>query len=293
MKIAIGLDAIDRLRVAAGLVADCKFSSADVELVHVLERLGEVTAPLPEGTRPDLITNFLKMQEDEANKLLSDGSAAVERLGLPTRRTLLTGFSANKIVAHVAGGKADLLALSCSEKSSLERALLGSVSRKALIGAECSVLIAKNYQRKEHGLTVVLATDHSLHAKRSIAKFLSWRPKGIARAVVLTVYPEQALSAMNAVMSNFKADVASWARKELAKENADVAKELATHGITCTSRVESGAVSETLARVMTEEKADLLVLGAQGRGFVDRVFLGSIALDQALGRPYSVLVVRP
>jgi len=293
MKIAIGLDSVESLRKVSSLVADCRFSDPDIELVHVLERLGEVTKPLPEGTRPDLITNFLKMQEDEANKLLRDGAADVERLGLRARQTLLTGFSGNKIVAHVAGGKADLLALSDSGKSSVERALLGSVSRKALVGAECSVLVAKTYQRKEHGLTVLLATDHSPHAKRSIEKFLSWRPKGIARAVVVTVYPEQALSAMTAVMSNFKADVAGWARKELAEENAAVAKELATHGITCTSRVESGAVSETLARVMKEENADLLVLGAQGRGFVDRVFLGSVALDQALGRPYSVLVVRP
>ena len=40
------------------------------------------------------------------------------------------------------------------------------------------------------------------------------------------------------------------------------------------------------------QNADLLVLGAQGHGFLERLTTGSVSLDQAVARPYSVIVMR-
>lgn len=195
-------------------------------------------------------------------------------------------------MAHAAEAKSDLLALGSSGKGPMEGALLGSVGRKALVSAGCSVLIARSCRPRKDGLTVVFATDHSAYAKRCLDTFVSRRPQGVARAVVTTVYPDQLIGAMSAVMSNFKADITSWVRGGLEKENAAAVSSLARLGIPCTSRVEAGSVGDTLERVMKEEQADVLVLGAQRRGFVDRVLIGSVSLDQALRRPYSVLVVR-
>jgi nucleotide-binding universal stress UspA family protein len=292
MKITVGLDTLERLDEVAGLVAGFRFPQPEVELVHVLERLGRETGQLPDGARPDLITNFLKMQEEEADRLLGDGSSALARHGIRCRTQRLVGFSGNAIVARAAETRADLLALGSSGKGPIGGALLGSVGRKALVSAGCSVLIAKGARPKKEGLTVVFATDHSVYAKRCLETFVAWRPEGVSRAVVATVYPEQLVGAMAAVVGNFKADVTSWVREKLEKENAAAVSSLAKLGIACSSRVETGAAGDSLERVMKEEAADVLVLGAQGRGFMDRVLIGSVSLDQALRRPYSVLVVR-
>jgi nucleotide-binding universal stress UspA family protein len=43
---------------------------------------------------------------------------------------------------------------------------------------------------------------------------------------------------------------------------------------------------------MLDTQADILVMGAQGHGFVERVFIGSVSLHQALYEPYPVMIVR-
>jgi nucleotide-binding universal stress UspA family protein len=292
MKIAAGLDTLERLKGVAELLSDFRFVQPEVELVHVLERLGEETVRPPEGIQPDLITRFLKMQEEEADRLLSGGSSELAQQGLECKTTRLAGFSGNRIVKHASETKTDLLALGSSGKGAIESALLGSVGRKALLSAECSVLIAKDYQRKKQGLTIVVATDHSPYAKRCLEKFVSWRPQGVTRSVVVTVYPAQLVHAMTSVVSPLKGDVSSWVRSLLEKENEVAVSQLASLGGPCTSRVETGSVGDTLERVMKEEQADVLVLGAQGHGFIDRLLLGSVSLEQSLRRPYSTLVVR-
>jgi nucleotide-binding universal stress UspA family protein len=292
MKIVVGLDTLERLDGVADLLGDLRFVQPQVELVHVLERLDEDGVRPPGSGRMDAISTFLRLQEEEADRMLGEGVARLEQRGLRGTPVRLHGFSSNRIVAHADATKADLLALGSSGKGPLASAFLGSVGRKAVIGAGCSVLIAKGQRRRTKGLTVVWATDHSAYAKRCLDVFTAWRPNGIANLVVTTVYPQQLLGAMTSVMPDFKADVEGWVRSELARDNTAAAGKLAGLGAACSTRVETGAVGDTLERVMIEEQADLLVLGAQGHGFLERLTIGSVSLEQALRRSYSVLVVR-
>jgi nucleotide-binding universal stress UspA family protein len=232
------------------------------------------------------------MQEEEAQGVLASGHAALTQLGLASTTKLMTGFAGNRILARSEEGGADLLALGSSGRGLLNGAKLGSVGRKALTSAKCSVLIAKNAPSQGRPLTAVIATDHSQYANRCLEKLMSWNPKGIGRAVVTTVYPEQLLKSMTSLMNHFKADVSSWVKGELERNNAEFIRKFATVVPNCTGRVESGDVGDTLERVMKEEGADLLILGSQGHGFLERMFVGSISLDQAMSRSYSTLVVR-
>jgi nucleotide-binding universal stress UspA family protein len=292
MKIVVGVDASKRAATIGGYISALRFADYELTLAHVLERIGEAGFS-PEGGVPrDLIERFLKMQEDEANGILQSEHAELKKAGLESSKKLLTGFSGNRIVAYAEETKADVLAIGSSGKGTLEGAIIGSVGRKALISSSCSVLIAKRPVQSQGPLTVVFATDHSDYANRCIDRFIGWRPKGVGRAIVTTIYPEQFVQAMTSVMDNFKADVSSWVRTEFERNNQKVLQRLAPLGAACKSRVESGNVGNVLENVMKEEKADLLVLGAQGHGFMQRLMLGSVSLDQALKRPYSVLVMR-
>lgn len=292
MKIIMGIDSQECLKTVADLPASLGFAAASIELAHVLERLDSSGLPRMEGARADILARYLKMQEDEAKALLEQGQTELKRRGLACTVKLLTGFSANRLVDYAEESKADLLALGSSGKGRLESAITGSVGRKALIAAKCSVLISKKELPQSRPIKVVIATDHSKYANDCLQRFISWRPQGISEAVVVTVFPEQLLKAVASVMEHFKADVASWVKDELGRANNELIKKFAPLKTTFRSRVEPGPVGDILEKVMIEENADLLVLGAQGHGFVERLTVGSVSLDQATRRPYSVLVLR-
>lgn len=293
MKIILGMDANTPISTPASTVHSLRLSAPQYELVHVLERLSAYSLPATDSSNVDLIARYIKMQDEEAEKLTKNGQAELNSLGLDCRTQVLVGASANRIINHAKDSQADLLVLGSSGKGRIESLLAGSVTRKALISSPCSVLIAKTkIDPPTRPLTVVFATDHSEYSQRCVDKFISWSPRGIGRAVVTTVYPEQLLQAMSSIMPNFKSDVADWVKKELNANNDKVVQKISKLDIPCTSRVESGAVSDVLAKVMESENADLLVLGAQGHGFLERLTIGSIALEQGLRRPYSCLIVR-
>ncbi len=292
MKIVLGVDDATRVKQTADLMQALRFQSATVELVHVLDGRNESFYPV-ELHRPDAISFYLKMQEDNAKELLaSTWSDMKARDFANVSSHLIHGLMSNKLLDYCTETGADVLALASSDKGSVEGVLIGSVTRKAVISARCSILISKRPVVSGRALNVVLATDHSVYANKCIDEFIRWAPQGIGKMTVLTVFPEQLVKLMTSVIENFKADAAGWVRAELERSNQEVIRRLGSLGIERRSLVESGAVVDTLERVMKDEGADLLVLGAQGHGFVERLTLGSVSLDLAVRKPYSILVVR-
>jgi nucleotide-binding universal stress UspA family protein len=57
--------------------------------------------------------------------------------------------------------------------------------------------------------------------------------------------------------------------------------------------VVEGTVEESIHRVMSDLKADLLIVGSQGHGFIDRIVVGSTSLHEVIGENYPVLLLRP
>jgi nucleotide-binding universal stress UspA family protein len=54
-----------------------------------------------------------------------------------------------------------------------------------------------------------------------------------------------------------------------------------------------GKPSEIITQAMLDTKADLLILGAKGHSVIERLVLGSVSFDQAIGQhPYPVLILR-
>ena len=293
MRITVGVDHASRTGIILDLIEALRFPRTEVDLIHVVERWDGVSSQDPYPLHMDLIEKYLRMQEEEGQKILSAGLDDARKRGFdPCRAHLALGFISNKLIDHTLTVGADLLALGTSGKRPLESVLIGSVSRKAVIGSRRSVLVVKAQAPTNRPLNVVAATDHSPYAEACLSKLAQWAPEGIGKLVLVTVFPEQLIKALSSMMDHFKADIASWIREELDKSNKRSLEPFEKLGYGCTSRVESGNVGDTLARVMAEEQADLLVVGAQGHGFIDRLTMGSISLDQVASRPYSVLILR-
>lgn len=294
MKITMGVDDAGRAALVAETIEALKFTAPKIDIVHVTESWSDAPYSTLQSQSPDLVTRYFEIIENEAKGLLTTVRSDLEQRGFKGTRTHhLQGFVTNQLLQHAQDTGASLLAVGSSGKGPIEAIMVGSVTRKAAIGSDRTLLVAKQPVNKSKPLKAVLATDHSPYAKRFIEEFGRLAPRGIGELVVTTVYPAEMIKAMSSVAGHFKADVGGWLRSELENANQKVCKQLSAIGATCKSRVESASnVSDKLADIMREEKADLLIVGAQGRGFIERMTVGSVALDQVMKRHYSVLVVR-
>lgn len=293
MRITMGVDDAGRAEILLNLIESLRFPHTEVNLVHVVERWNGGEMKGAQGLHLDLIEKYLLLQEERGQKILEETVTDARGRGFDRCQThLALGFISNQLIDHTRQSGSDLLALGTSGKRPLEGVLIGSVSRKAILGCQKSVIVAKGAIPRGRPLTVVLATDHSPYADACLTQFAGWAPQGVGKIVIVTVFPEQLLKALSGIIDHFKADIASWVRDELHQANGKCLEPFKGLGCAATSRVESGPVGDTLARMMEEEQGDLLVLGAQGHGFLDRLTMGSISLDQVVSKPYSVLVLR-
>jgi nucleotide-binding universal stress UspA family protein len=293
MKIMMGVDNKDSAAMIADMLKAFRFNMPQLDVVHVTETWSDSPVPALKRQEQDLIARYIEMVDDEAKSLLSTVQDNLKAQPFPkVIAHHLKGFVTNSLLKHAEDTHADLVAIASSNKGPIEGLLIGSVSRKTAIAAKISVLFVKKIKNQTKPLTVVFATDHSPYSMRCLEELKKWEPQGFGRIIVTTVYPEPFASALGSFDDNFKVDVSARLHAELENANLEVCKQLKTLGADCLSRVESGSVNDKLAQVMKEEQADLLIVGAQGRSFFERMTLGSVSFDQVMKRSYSVLVVR-
>ena len=82
-------------------------------------------------------------------------------------------------------------------------------------------------------------------------------------------------------------------RKWAADTLADRVVALAADGVVARAVVRVGLPWEEIVRLATEEHADMIVMGTQGRTGLDRLLLGSVAERVIRRAPCPVLTVRP
>lgn len=294
MRILLAVDKASQSGPVINLVEALRFRNAHVDVVHVLELLGEQFAGVPITEKPDQFLDYVRAKEESCTALLDEVTAALRRRGfaLDVQAYMTRGFVANQLVYRSEESAADLVALGVSDKDGLKMPVTGSVTRKTVITTKSSFLIGRGDVNPAKRLTVLFATDHSPYADRCVDAFAAWAPGGIQRLVVSTIIPPQLAGAIDLMPSGFKASAVNWTRSELERSNERVLERLKCFYRIGKSRIDMGNVSESLEIAMRKEKADLLVLGAQGNGFAERSVIGSVALEQALNARYPVLVIR-
>lgn len=113
-----------------------------------------------------------------------------------------------------------------------------------------------------------------------------------AEVVLLHVATEAALwreSVFTADLRGVFEAQRKWAQEALAQR----AVALANEGITARGVVKVGAAWSEIVRFATDEHADMIVMGTQGRTGLERLVLGSVAERVVRHAPCPVLTVRP
>jgi nucleotide-binding universal stress UspA family protein len=187
---------------------------------------------------------------------------------------------------------ARLIAVAGTRKGVLRAFFLGSVARALVTGAHQSVLVAKGEIAAEGPVRAVFATDHSEYANRCLQELLALAPRGLSHLTVITCYPKELVHAMRPFLDEFALDPAEWIEKNLEERNEKVRRTLEPLECPIETRIYADAATSSIPVAMKETGADLLILGAQGHGFLERLTLGSTSFHQVMAEPYSVLLLR-
>lgn len=301
MKIILGADraaatghspAVDKLK-------RLRFAGATVTVVNVVPPPIYTGWEYDPGIAPAVLADAIKADCDSARALMSQ---VAEELGAslsPTVR-VLTGNPTECLMNEADQIQADLIAVNGTSAGPLVAFLTGSVARGLVIGAHQSVLVARQRHSFQEGeirpLRAVLATDHSPYAERCLEKLMVFWPQGIQHITVLTSYPEDRIRAMEPLLPELGVGPVEAVRETLEAKNTALIQKLSacSHPMltTFSSEVSPLPVAEAISQAMEQNGADMLVLGAHGHSFLERLTLGSVSFRQAVFAPYSVLVLR-
>lgn len=293
MKAIIGIDNQGAWTPAVQLFAALRFPQPDVTLLHAVE----ASAPfVPIGIEPSLPvqTEYHKVLQNLGLTALDNAKDACCARNLRTKGQMVFGGAPSALTFAANEKDVDLVTIAAHPRSRWNPSFLSSVTRGLAIDCDRSVLIAKGTIPEGRKLRVVLATDHSKYADRWIERFLRMQPAGISEIHVVTAYdltPQEA----HVLRSNIPAaetNTEDWVRRQYEDRNAALVARLAEAGYSAFGHAVPGKAEDAIRQAMQSTQSDLLVIGSQGHGFMERVFIGSVSLHQALYEPYPVLIVR-
>lgn len=293
MKAIVGIDTEKRYEAGWELFKMLKFDNSEAVLVHVIEPiLPQVAYPTfsDADTLADLIADFERMGKELLEQSLKD----METPGITLKGEMRRGGAVAQMTEAAGAHDADMIVAGAYPKSGWEKLFLSSVSRGLLIDAKRTMLFGKQKPTPADGLHVVFASDNSEYSEKCLQRFISFAPKGISKITVVTAfdYDDSVIPIVMAKMGKEAGDKPLWIEEQVTEKTAAVAERLKAVSPEVNYLVERGSANTVIENHMEQSGADLLVVGAQGHGFMHRLIVGSTAMHLVLATMFNVLVIR-
>ena len=290
MKALIGLDRFTDNRPVLDLFARMGFADCRVTLAHSMPpQRPAAFVPIPTlagGFEPAMnapeskqVSQTIKL---EAEKLLERDRHILYEAGIHCETALLLGSPGEELIRKATEMNADLVCVTATIRGGLKAAVLGSVCRTLTIGSRKSILIAKHRTKHNKPLTAVLATDQSAYCNKAIENLLKLNPMGMQKLIVLTAAPNE----------QYDFDEFALDPSELLTECEKIALKFQKLSMETECVVLEEPIVEAINQTMKAHHADLLIVAAQGHGFVERLLIGSTSLHEAVAENHSLLIMR-
>jgi nucleotide-binding universal stress UspA family protein len=287
----IGIDKDGFYTPAMRLAGRLGFDNMEWHLAHVQSTFTPVGSPF--SSSEDVAAGF-ELERQESIEMMDKASDQACGYGIGARTHMMEGPTASSMMSLADDLNAELVAVGSHRSGAMASVFLGSMGRALAIGSKHSVLIGRGKVKESGPVSAVFATDHSYYAMRALDHLIAMKPKGLKTITLLTAYDPGELhgSYFTELTKDAKAEDKTLHQKLTALSEASVAK-LREAGYTAHYEMKPGNVHDAINRAMTEIKPDLLILGAQGHGFLDRLLVGSVALHHVVSEPHSLLIIRP
>ena len=260
-----------------------------VTVLHVLDR---AWLRGPFRTRPEI-------QRIEAHSARTLKKAKQQLVALKLKGTVRKQQGAVAPVILKRAPKRDgLLVVGSQGLDALDRFLLGSVSTKLIQHAACPVLVVKGEAAPLR--RIILATDGSDASAAALefvlTRFQPDRSTGKGGRVPIHVSVLYVMTPLSLAPITIKSTIPWIKFPELKKANLEFinqsVRKLIKAGFTAEPLYHLGNPAEEIMKLAAKRHAELIVMGAQGLGAIDRLLLGSVSTRVVQHTTCAVLVVR-
>ncbi len=261
-------------------------------MVRVLSAVGSVAAY---SSVPD-IGPLVNAETEVAKALVASAVDRFTSRGLEASWVVTEGNPRTAIVDYARAWVPDFVFIGSHGHGGLTRFFLGSVAKTVLRHVPCSVGILRPFagdRLAKVGMKILLATDGSKYSEtavRSVAQ-RPWPKRTKIKLVSVIDTPDIVIDPLYGVAEVI--DHADEIKKEMAQEALSAAGSILNSAGLKSAGV--ALVGDAKARIIDEAKewgADLVVVGAQGRGGIDRILQGSVSEAVAIHAHCSVEVIR-
>lgn len=254
----------------------------------------------------DLVEEMWQTEIDQAHGYLDDVAQRLDSSGLPVRLEVLRGEPAQAIVGYIEQhSQVRLAAMATHGRSGLRGWVLGSVAEKVLhaspkplllvrpAASEAAMQVQLHLAPAQVYRTILVPLDGSPFAEQALDQARQLASLTGAELVLVTVM----LGSANYMSETV--DTEPWAMADrhtaerLGAYLADTAEQLRAAGLSASTQLVYGYPPEEILKVGEQEQADLIVMATHGRGGLQRLWLGSVALKMVQASSLPILVVRP
>jgi universal stress protein A len=181
-----------------------------------------------------------------------------------------------------------------------EKLLLGSTSEMIIKEADCPVLITRgerdfvDFEKDEIILKNILCPVDFSETSGKALKSASFLANKFGAKLTLIYVVEEMFEAMDFLLDNFSVDEFNEKREDIAKKKLkEFCDKYVDPGIKCSKEILRGNPKKEISEYARDNKNDLIVIGAYGRGEEDGiVFSGSVSMKVIKTTDCPVLVVR-
>lgn len=293
MKAIVGVDTTGTYEPALRLFARLNFPNSDLTLFNAADLVFPYTS-FGVPVTVDATNQFVDGLQEAGEAAVAEAKVIAESYGLSVKTKVKSGPCVLMLLDQAEAMGADLIALASTRKGALATFFSGSMSRSIVTSARVPILVGKEGIRNEGPVDAVLATDHSAYVEKAIDQLLQFAPKGIGKIHVVTAYEVSSKEAelFHANLPAIGNDIDQFIREKAEERCKALVGKLAQHGYDADYSLVHGDPNRAISDAMAKTQSELLIMGAQGHGFIDRLFVGSVSFHQLVAEPHSVLILR-
>lgn len=298
MKALLAANQVEAASQGVRLLGRLKFDPCSVDVVSIVEPFYPYAPTLGPGIAMPVGVDLSEIQRSAEKHCTSVAEQVCAELGeysLTATSHLETGRVGETLNRCAEVFDTDLVVVGGGEKGAVEAFVFGSVTRFLSSHSVRSFVVGRGVIASRGPVRVLFATDHSEYANNTVEEFIRLQPTGLERITILSAYGidlEVPLGTQLAMPESYALEEQRIV-DELHEKNKAVAARFSHLGCETICMEVRGAPNQVISDVMEQGESELLVMGARGHGFVDRLVLGSTSHHMVATQPFSVLVLRP
>ncbi|MDP3510517.1 MAG: universal stress protein [Candidatus Melainabacteria bacterium] len=267
-------------------------AGCDVNLIYVKEELPSYERVL--ATQADFPQDLGNIIEAQAKPVLAELAKRLEANGAKVKTEIVTGPAAYMIEQAALDEKKELVVVSTGPRPD-GQFTFGSTSAHVARHAPCSTLVLRKMATKKHtDSSVLIAIDGSEHCLKAIEAAIKKFNSKIENKKINLIYVAN-ISPMVAAVTprGFVVAMEENLMMEGEVHLATAKKILSDHGFTNLDIIlKTGSPAHEIIKAAEETDADLLVIGAQGKGAIKHFLMGEVANKIVTHASVATLVAR-